>query len=339
MTLYIDIYGIQIEVYTQNTSLFSMIQKYYAPFLVDAIEKPDVYINLERYGYVSRKKHFVLDSDFATFGSAVQIDTNNKRYFFSQQEMSGTLDFSDPDIIKVHGKLIPNKIRHWVNIALQGFTRIDKYYNRFIIKTCIHDIVFILLEQKLSSCLLHATAVTNGEKTYLFTGLGGSGKSTLASSFLQKKGFTILSDNYGIVAGNKIFPFPELPRITKGTQKLLGMDLKNKADGTKNYLENNTDSLQKSYQIDGIFVCSYGKEFELSVIEDTAYIFELLSSINNYTKEFPEYLNLSLLSVIGKFNTNEQRIKNLKNIIDNNRFYLLKNNKDIDNTLNSILNV
>jgi hypothetical protein len=71
----------------------------------------------------------------------------------------------------VQGALKPRRIHHFLNLALQGYTRIDKYYNRFIMKTCIHDIVFISLEKKLKTCILHATAVSNGKKTYLFTGL------------------------------------------------------------------------------------------------------------------------------------------------------------------------
>jgi hypothetical protein len=81
------------------------------------------------------------------------------------------LDFSIPDSVVVKGVLKPRKIHHFLNLALQGYTRIDKYYNRFIMKSCIHDIIFIALEKKLKTCILHATAVTNGSKTYLFTGL------------------------------------------------------------------------------------------------------------------------------------------------------------------------
>jgi len=32
-------------------------------------------------------------------------------------------------------------------------------------------------------------------------------------------------------------------------------------------------------------------------------VFELLFAINNYTKEFPEYLNLAMLALMDQFNT------------------------------------
>jgi len=273
-----------------------------------------------------------------SFGDGVKIHTDAQQYFFRDQEVSGMLDFSR-DTIKVQGKLIPHRLRHLIHITLQWIRRIDKFYNRFLIKTCIHDIVFIVLEKKLKSCLLHATAVTNGEKTFLFTGLGGSGKSTMASAFSQLKGYTILSDNYAIVSENSVYPFPELPRITKGTQKLLWINLNKKADGIKNYLENDVTKLVEKYTIDAIFICSYGKDFHLTRLEDTDYIFELLFSINNYTKEFPEYLNLALLSVIKEFNTNGERLESLNKLIEENKFFLLQSDADLERTLNEIIHV
>ena len=339
MNINIDIYGIKVQINTESNSLFDMINRYYEPFLVKSLKKVDVSIDLERFSYFSKWKAFTLSNKFVTFWDWVKIDNDNQKYFFTQQEMSWILDFSDSNIIKVSWKLIPNKIRHLIHIALQWITRIDKYYNRFIIKTCVHDIIFILLEKKLKSCLLHATAVTNWKKTFLFTGLWGSWKSTMASSFAKIKWYTILSDNYAIVSENKIYPFPELPRITKWTQDLLKIKLKNKADWIKNYLDNDLNNIKKEYKIDKIFICSYWKDFNLEKINDEKYLFELLYSINNYTKEFPEYLNLSLLSVINKFNTNKERIYNLEKIVSKNNFYLLENNKNLKDNLKKILNV
>ena len=339
MNLYINIYWIKVRIFTKNDSLLDMITKYYEPFLVHNLNDYNLDINLERFSYFSKKSFFKLNDNYSTFWDSVKIDNKNNKYFFSQQEISGILDFSDPSLIKISWKLIPNSFRHLIIIVLQWVTRIDKYYNRFIIKTCIHDIIFILLEKKLKSCLLHATAVTNGKKTFLFTWLWWSGKSTMASSFSKLKWYTILSDNYAIVSGNKIYPFPELPRITKWTQELLWIELNKKADGIKDYLDNNLDNLEKEYNIDKIFICSYWKKFKINELNDKEYLFELLFSINNYTKEFPEYLNLALLSIINKFNTNNERINNLKEIVNSNSFYLLENNKDLENNLNKIINV
>lgn len=339
MDIFINVYWLKVKIRSENQGLSLMIQKYYEIFLVKSLDEIDVEIGLNRYNYFSKAKSFSIDNNFITYWDSVKIDPENSKYFFTQQEVSWIINFLSDGSLKVEWKLIPNKIRHIVHIALQGFTRIDKYYNRFLIKTCIHDIIFVLLEKKLKTCILHATAVTNGKNTYLFTWLWGSGKSTLASTFSKLKGYTILSDNYAIVSGNTLYPFPELPRITKWTQSLLGINLKAKADGIKNYLENNLNWVQQSYDINKIFICSYSENFILNKLDDSEYIFELLYSINNYTKEFPEYLNLALMSVIHQFNTNKQRINSLNDIVKLNDFYLIQNNKDLKNNINKIMDV
>jgi hypothetical protein len=316
-----------------------MICKYYEAYLVDLLDVFDIDISLDRYNYFSKNTQIQCTHDTVHIWSSIKINTDKNKYYFSDQEISATLDFSIPDSVVVKGVLKPRKIHHFLNLALQGYTRIDKYYNRFIMKSCIHDIIFIALEKKLKTCILHATAVTNGSKTYLFTGLWWSGKSTMASALSHLHGYTILSDNYAIVSGNTLYPFPELPRITKWTQKLLWIDLHDKADGTKNYLENDVKNIQKEYKIDKIFICSYGDDFSLNKISDPDYLFELLFSINNFTKEFPEYLNLSMLSLLKKFNTNKQRVQSLEEIIENNDFYMLNNNKELQKNINTLLHV
>jgi len=337
MNIFIDIYWIKVKVFTKNTSLATIVRKYYSIFLVDTLSNIDVDIDLERNGYFSWFDTYYLDEDFVTFWDYIKINKGLNKYFFENQEIFCLCEFGKTT--KVKWILTPGKIRHFINIALQGFTRIDKYYNRFLIKTCIHDIIFILLEKKLQSCLLHATAVTNGENTYVFTWLWGSGKSTLASAFSKLKWYKILSDNYALVSNNRLYAFPELPRITKDTQKLLQIKLTKKADGIKHYLENDLSEYKKEYKIDKVFICSYGNDFKIKKIDKKDYLFEVLSSINHYTKEFPEYLNFSLASIINKFNTNNQRIESLKKVIENNDFYLLQNNSNLEDNLNKIIHV
>lgn len=342
MKISILVYGVKILVHTENISLWNMICSYYKPFLIEAGSDShyDIKISLERKSYFSSLmiKDAVKKGEVHIW-SDIKINDEKTQYAFWDREISGTIDFSDTNTINVKAQLIPNKLRHIVHIILQWYTRIDKYYNRFIIKSCIHDMLFIALEKKLSTSLLHATAVTNGVNTYVFTGLWGSWKSTMASAFALQEGYTILSDNYAFVSKDYIYPFPELPRVTKWTQKLLGIDLHQKADGTKNYFNNDTSHLEEKYKIDGIFICSYWKDRKMEKIKDANYIFELLYSINNYTKEFPEYLNLALLSFLWKFNTNKKRIENLNAIVENNNFYILRSNSDLQEVINEIKNV
>lgn len=335
----LDIYWIKVLVKTNNIKLNDFIKRYYNIFLVDKLDNIDIEINLDRYWYFSKNKHLDDFSMYTTIWDDIKINFDLNKYYFKNQEIKWLVEFLDNWKILVNGFLKPRKIHHLIHILLQWFDRIDKYYNRFIIKSLMHDIIFILLEKKLSINILHATAVTNWTNTFIFTWLWWSWKSTLASSFLSKKWYKILSDNYCLVNGNKLYPFPELPRITKETTKLLWIEEGKKADWIKTYLNNELSWIKKEYKIDKVFICSYWNKLSINKLDDKKYIFENLFSINNYTKEFPEYLNLSLLSMINKFNTWKQRVDSLSTFIENNSFYFLKNDKNIELNLEKIENV
>ncbi len=335
----IDIYWLRILIKTDNIELINFIKKYYNIFLVDKLDDYDIKINLNKYWYFSKNRQLDDFSDYTTIWDSVKINFNSNKYYFKNQEIKWLFEFLDNWKIIVNWFLKPRKIHHFVNILLQGFDRINKYYNRFIIKSLIHDIIFILLEKKLAINILHATAVTNWINTFIFTWLWWSWKSTLASSFLSKKWYKILSDNYCLVKENKLYPFPELPRITKETTELLWIKEWIKADWIKTYLDNKLSWIKREYKIDKIFICSYWNKFNFHKLNEKEYIFENLFSINNYTKEFPEYLNLALLSLINKFNTWKQRMHTLENFVENNNFYFLQNDKNIELNLEKIENV
>lgn len=334
----LNVHGINIEVYTSDAGLIDFIKKYYEIFLVTKLSwKRDIIIEIEKYSYFTSRKNIHLDENFTVIGDNIRIDVPRKRYFFENNEIQVLADFSS-ETIRIKATFQPLLVRHWLNILLQWYGRIQKYYNRFIIKTVLHDSIFLLLERRNGIHILHATAVTDGKRTLIFTGLGWSGKSTLASAFLTKKWFTILSDNYCIVKEDRIYPFPELPRITSETAEILNITQGNKADGIKNYLNNPVKDIQKSYFIDSVFLCSYSKkDFKIQPLNDHNMLYENIVAINHYTKEFPEYLNFALISFLEEYGGARAREEHLQKFIKMNSFYFLENTKDITSNLDIIL--
>ncbi|GAB0174353.1 MAG: hypothetical protein HHAS10_02320 [Candidatus Altimarinota bacterium] len=325
------VHGITIDIHTSNDSLLKSIEEYYQIFLVESTDTaPDIVVNLDLIGYFEKIPKKILPSEGSIrVGDTIWIHKEKKEYTFQDREIMAQITWDTSGSMCIEAYLKPLAIRHWVNIALQGTTRISKYYNRFFIKTCIHDPLFVLLEKKFGIILLHATAVTNGKKTFVFSGLGGSGKSTTAAAFSTQHGYTILADNYVLLKGKTLYPFPELARVTKETENLLGIRLKKKADGIKSYLQNDTKSVQESYEVRAIFLCSYGDSFRVDLVNDVNTSFENMLAINHYTKEFPEYGNLALLSLLSEYNTGSVRMEELKNICQENHVYFLQNDKNI----------
>ncbi|MDH7507838.1 MAG: hypothetical protein QHH00_00370 [Methanomassiliicoccales archaeon] len=87
--------------------------------------------------------------------------------------------------------------------------RIYDYYQS-LMRLAIHYPIFHLLELKGWS-VLHSSLVCFEDNGVLFTGLNGVGKTTTALSLLPEA--RILSDNFVLFNGERLFPFPEYIRI------------------------------------------------------------------------------------------------------------------------------
>lgn len=70
--------------------------------------------------------------------------------------------------------------------------------------------------------IIHASAVTNGEKTIVFTASPGSGKSTIAALLMQK-GYALVSDDFVPIErfSRQVFPFPAAMSVKEGANELL----------------------------------------------------------------------------------------------------------------------
>jgi len=70
--------------------------------------------------------------------------------------------------------------------------------------------------------IIHASAVSNGTKTIVFTASPGSGKSTMAA-MLQQKGFSLVSDDFVPLEriSQHVFSFPGAMSVKEGATELL----------------------------------------------------------------------------------------------------------------------
>lgn len=69
---------------------------------------------------------------------------------------------------------------------------------------------------------VHASAITNGRKTLLFSAPPGSGKTTIAA-LLQSQGYQLISDDFVPIERNSFnaYPFPIAMSVKEGSLKLL----------------------------------------------------------------------------------------------------------------------
>ena len=69
---------------------------------------------------------------------------------------------------------------------------------------------------------VHASAITNGKKTILFSAAPGNGKTTMAA-LLQSKGYQLISDDFVPIDRNSLhaYPFPIAMSVKEGSMDLL----------------------------------------------------------------------------------------------------------------------
>jgi hypothetical protein len=69
---------------------------------------------------------------------------------------------------------------------------------------------------------LHAGAVARGDRALVLSGLPGCGKSTVAAA-LERRGWTLASDNLVTVSAAGVWPLPEPVRLDAGSRALAGV--------------------------------------------------------------------------------------------------------------------
>jgi hypothetical protein len=94
-----------------------------------------------------------------------------------------------------------------------------------LVKGLIFMILINVMYQKTTDDWLmtvHASAITNGKKTILFSAAPGNGKTTMAA-LLQSKGYQLISDDFVPIDRNMLhaYPFPIAMSVKEGSMDLL----------------------------------------------------------------------------------------------------------------------
>lgn len=70
--------------------------------------------------------------------------------------------------------------------------------------------------------MLHASAVSDGERCILIAGPGGAGKTTTCIGLMARAGMRLISENLVFTDGERVLPVPEPIRLTDESLALLG---------------------------------------------------------------------------------------------------------------------
>ena len=123
---------------------------------------------------------------------------------------------------------------------------------------------------------VHASAITNGKKTILFTAAPGNGKTTIAA-LLQSRGYPIISDDFVPVDRNTLraYPFPIAMSVKEGSMEVLSPIFPGlhqqpvtciSREKSVRYLSTSgaSDQNPEAFPVRGIVFVSYNPEVDLS---------------------------------------------------------------------------
>ena len=300
--IYLNIYGLKISVSSNCLKFSSIVRENFNYFLSEESGDCDLVVDFRYSRNLFRKEsdeplpsmalvgstgsrvyvgHGLLYvADFNIPGLNIIINTSGGRY-----SLKAAYRLTKKDIVLMRG------------VTTERLLKIARYI--------IHYPLFQLMREKQQLSFLHASAIENNGKGYVFFGLPGAGKTRCIMELLEKGGFKFLSDNYILCSENKgILAFPELVRISGngGELKINRSSFFKKVDSgnrqTKSLFNVNRENISERAGFSKVFLLKRSPVEKLEKLETADFISSLIA-VEKFTKDFYEYSYIDLLRLSG----------------------------------------
>lgn len=197
--------------------------------------------------------------------------------------------------IRIEAYLNPETWKHYGRMAKKGKERTwNEYYEYFIIRKAIQLPLMWKMQQK-GFYPVHASAVEKDGKAYVFTGFGGVGKTTLGL-YLAENGYRLMGDNFVFLKDGKIYPYPEMLRVTEFTLgKISGLERTVEEVFGQEIVEIDDENIcEEPVDLEKLFLLTRG-EFKTERIDNSV---DRLLGLADNLKEFHSHHYPSLFSFI-----------------------------------------
>lgn len=197
-----NIHGTVLEVRTEQEKFKKFLEKRLRRFKAD-VEEVDLSVS------VFFHKHEFSEEGFSKLGAGTKIREDEMIYTDGPLKCK----IKNEDALRIKAYLDPDKWKHYGRLAKKGKNRTwNEYYEYFIIRRAIQLPLMWKMQQK-GFYPVHASAVEKNGKAYVFTGFGGIGKTTLGL-YLAENGYKLMGDNFVFLKDGKVYPYPEMLRVT-----------------------------------------------------------------------------------------------------------------------------
>ena len=283
-SLSFNVYGIRAKINCADQLFLNYIQKNYSPFVVNDND----FLNIEIFfspndGNIARSK----THDMLRVGKGIYF-TENSIYWENDYGFSFFLSFLSPD------RWIIRSFHFNLSQILSEGNRYMNYMRSM--RWVLHFPIFCFLEKFKSISLIHASAVSKNGTGVIFGGLNKVGKSSLARYLYDHHQFDFVCDNFLLTDHNRLYPFPEMFRLSSESLTNLSLSVDNKVQIYGKFhipvpLERIATSVKPCY----IFLVTNSSKFFIKPIT-LSYFSAVLGGMHDYLGEFPQYTFYSLLS-------------------------------------------
>lgn len=208
--------------------------------------------------------------------------------------------------------------------------REEKYLT--VMRSSLYLPLFYLLETR-GYIILHGSAVAKDNKAFLFLGANQVGKTTIILNLIYRHNFKLLSDDFLIIKGNRLYAFPDKIRATPFTLNSLPIKTKNHLVYSKHHLDLPREKIIPFSWPAKIFFLQTGPEAKIEKIDLNTGL-NRLNAVHNYLGEFPEH---SYLAFFPKFPSISDIQNRYTNFLRDKEIFLFQSGGDIDKNLKLLL--
>ncbi|MFB6209877.1 MAG: hypothetical protein ABEJ56_07135 [Candidatus Nanohaloarchaea archaeon] len=152
------------------------------------------------------------EKNFSKLANGVKTDGKEIMYQDGPLKLRAGIDGK----VSIEAFLDPEMWKHYGRIAKKGYQSTwNEYYEYFLVRRAV-QLPMMWKMQREGFYPVHASAVEKKGKAQVFAGSGGVGKTTLAL-YLAERGYKMLGDNFVFLKGGKLYPYPEMLRVTDFT--------------------------------------------------------------------------------------------------------------------------
>ncbi|MBT5490762.1 hypothetical protein HOK00_00175 [bacterium] len=332
----LNIHNTILRIQTDNLEFFDFIKKDMYYFVSDTKRNTTINSNI----FFTKQYKNVDFNNFNKIGANSYI--NNEILIYKDIDFIIEAYYEKNSIVLncfIHNKnTIKRQTKNIIKTILGR--KVEKNYAFLhIVRRLIIFPSFYYMENFKHMHVMHASAFTFKDKTFVLAGLANIGKSTnsLVSTFDFDGKF--LSDNFLIYDYSKVYSFPELIRVSDETMNMIQNSKKlgkhKYTRGHRKLYEIDKQYINDNSNVDILIFPSLSSKFKIERI-DLEYAIELILSSNEYVQEFHNIDFISMFNRIHKssYSPHIDKVKVLKELLKDTKLFIVAFDKNKNPKLN-----